>query len=72
MKVRFLKSGKVEEFHDEYCARLIEQGQAVVIKEEPIMPDPVPAALEDIAKEPESDPEPEKTEKPSRGRRQKG
>lgn len=61
MKVKFLKSGEVAEFHSEYCARLIEQGRAVAVQEEPFMPEPVPQAEEVQEEEP--------VEKPAKGRK---
>ena len=35
MKVKVLSTGKEEEYNASYCARLIEQGKAIAVKEAP-------------------------------------
>ena len=71
MKVKLLRSGEVAEFHDTYGARLIEQGRAVAVMDEPakaaeelFMPKP-----ELPADEPEQE---EKPEKAGTKKKQKG
>ena len=61
MIVKFVKTGKTEEFDDSYGVRLIEQGRAVLAEPEPFMNKP----------EPETE-IPEETAKPKSGKNRKG
>lgn len=40
MKVKIIKTGKIEEFNPGYAVRLIEQGQAIPVD---VVPEPAPA-----------------------------
>lgn len=44
MKVKIVKTKRVVNYDESYAARLIEQGKAVPVKEEPFMNEPEPAA----------------------------
>lgn len=44
MKVKIVKTRRVVDYDESYAARLIEQGRAVLVKEEPFMNEPEPAA----------------------------
>jgi len=59
LKVTLLETGKTADFNDSYGARLLEQGKAVRVKEEPIMAEPI------------VDEEPEEEQTPTGGTKQK-
>ena len=65
MKVKLLRSGEIAEFHDSYAARLIEQGRAICVPEEPPIMPPPEIKAEEIK-------EPVKAEKPEPKKKQKG